>query len=92
LEGRYASGEVDRFGRITKWGDGTVRTLLYEAAWLLQVPPFGGSRPSEDLSSTHTSLPGNQLDAMAPTTLFGAIPGLGARREYTSLAVAERAT
>lgn len=32
---RYASGEVDRSGRITKRGDGTVRTLLYEAANVL---------------------------------------------------------
>jgi len=35
LEGRYASGEVDRSGRITKQGDGNVRTLLYEAAIVL---------------------------------------------------------
>jgi transposase len=32
---RYASGEVDRSGRITKRGDGNVRTLLYEAANVL---------------------------------------------------------
>jgi transposase len=34
---RYASGEVNRSGRITKRGDGTVRTLLYEAANVLLV-------------------------------------------------------
>ena len=35
LPSAYASGEVNRFGRITKRGDGTVRTLLYEAANVL---------------------------------------------------------
>jgi transposase len=34
---RYASGEINRSGRITKRGDGTVRTLLYEAANVLLV-------------------------------------------------------
>ena len=34
---RYASGEMNRSGRITKRGDGTVRTLLYEAANVLLV-------------------------------------------------------
>ena len=34
---RYASGEMNRSGRITKCGDGTVRTLLYEAANVLLV-------------------------------------------------------
>ena len=34
---RYTSGEVDRSGRITKRGDGNVRTLLYEAANVLLV-------------------------------------------------------
>jgi transposase len=29
---KYASGEIDRSGRITKAGDGLVRTYLYEAA------------------------------------------------------------
>lgn len=29
---RHQSGELDWTGRITKKGDGTVRTLLYEAA------------------------------------------------------------
>jgi transposase len=29
---RYQSGEVDYTGRISKWGDRRVRTLLYEAA------------------------------------------------------------
>ena len=29
---KYASGEVDRSGRISKCGDGAVRTLLFEAA------------------------------------------------------------
>ena len=32
---RYASGEVDRQGRITKRGDPVVRTHLYEAANVL---------------------------------------------------------
>lgn len=40
---RYASGEINRSGRITKRGDGTVRTLLYEAANVLLVKI---SRPS----------------------------------------------
>jgi transposase len=34
---RYASGEMSRSGRITRRGDGTVRTLLYEAANVLLV-------------------------------------------------------
>jgi hypothetical protein len=34
---RYASGEVNRSGRITRRGDGSVRTLLYEAANVLLV-------------------------------------------------------
>jgi transposase len=32
---RYQSGEVDRAGRISKCGDGFVRTCLYEAAGVL---------------------------------------------------------
>jgi transposase len=32
---RYQSGEVDRVGRISKCGDGFVRTCLYEAAGVL---------------------------------------------------------
>jgi transposase len=40
---RYASGEVNRSGRITKRGDPAVRTLLYEAANVLLVKI---SRPS----------------------------------------------
>ena len=32
---RYQSGEVDRAGRISKCGDGLVRTLLFEAAGVL---------------------------------------------------------
>jgi transposase len=34
---RYASGEMNRSGRITRRGDGAVRTLLYEAANVLLV-------------------------------------------------------
>jgi transposase len=29
---KYQSGEVDRMGRISKWGDAIMRTALYEAA------------------------------------------------------------
>jgi transposase len=32
---RYQSGEVDRKGRISKWGDNLVRSYLYEAAAVL---------------------------------------------------------
>ena len=32
---RYQSGEVDHAGRVSKCGDGMVRTLLYEAAKVL---------------------------------------------------------
>jgi transposase len=32
---RYQSGEIDRTGRISKCGDATLRTLLYEAAQVL---------------------------------------------------------
>ena len=32
---RYQSGEVDRTGRISKWGDAMMRTALYEAAQVL---------------------------------------------------------
>ena len=32
---RYQSGEVDLTGRISKYGDGFVRTCLYEAAGVL---------------------------------------------------------
>jgi hypothetical protein len=32
---RYQSGEVDQAGRVSKWGDGMVRGLLYEAAKVL---------------------------------------------------------
>jgi transposase len=34
---RYQSGEVDRAGRISKCGDGFVRTCLYEAAGVLLI-------------------------------------------------------
>ena len=39
---RYASGEVDRTGRISKCGDAMVRTLLFEAAGVLltRVPQW----------------------------------------------------
>src|SRR5262249_41297385 len=32
---RYQSGEVDRKGRISKWGDDLVRSYLFEAAGTL---------------------------------------------------------
>jgi transposase len=34
---RFQSGEVDKVGRITKWGDGLVRTYLFEAANALLI-------------------------------------------------------
>jgi transposase len=34
---RYQSGEIDRMGRISKCGDGMLRTALYEAAQVLMV-------------------------------------------------------
>ena len=32
---KHQSGEVDRMGRISKWGDAMMRTALYEAAQVL---------------------------------------------------------
>ena len=41
---RYASGEIDRMGRITKRGDRMTRTHLYEAANVLLTREIGFSR------------------------------------------------
>src|SRR6202161_53044 len=35
---RYASGEVDWTGRISKWGDAMLRSYLFEAAGVLMTP------------------------------------------------------
>ena len=40
---KYQSGETDVTGRISKVGDGTVRTMLYEAAHVILTRPVRGS-------------------------------------------------
>ncbi len=40
---KYQSGETDYTGRISKIGDGTVRTALYEAAHVVLTRPVKGS-------------------------------------------------
>ena len=40
---KYQSGETDITGRITKMGDGSVRTALYEAAHIILTRPVKGS-------------------------------------------------
>ena len=40
---RYQSGETDVIGRISKIGDGGVRTALYEAANVILIWPVKGS-------------------------------------------------
>jgi len=40
---RYQSGETDVTGRISKIGDGAVRTMLYEAANVILTKPVKGS-------------------------------------------------
>jgi transposase len=40
---KYQSGETDVTGRISKIGDGTVRTMLYEAAHVILTRPIRGS-------------------------------------------------
>ncbi|HYO28825.1 MAG TPA: IS110 family transposase, partial [Azonexus sp.] len=40
---KYQSGETDVTGRISKIGDGTVRTALYEAANIILTRPVKGS-------------------------------------------------
>ena len=40
---RYQSGETDVTGRISKMGDGNVRTTLYEAAHIILTRPVKGS-------------------------------------------------
>jgi transposase len=40
---RYQSGETDVTGRISKVGDGAVRTMLYEAANVILTKPVKGS-------------------------------------------------
>ena len=40
---RYQSGETDVTGRISKIGDGAVRTMLYEAANIILTRPVKGS-------------------------------------------------
>jgi transposase len=37
---RYQSGETDYSGRISKNGDGSVRTVLYEAAHIILTRPL----------------------------------------------------
>ena len=39
---RYQSGETDYTGRISKIGDGSVRTALYEAANIMLTKPLKG--------------------------------------------------
>ncbi len=39
---KYQSGETDYTGRISKMGDATVRTALYEAAHIMLVKPIKG--------------------------------------------------
>lgn len=41
---KYQSGETDYTGRITKIGDGAVRTALYEAAHIILTKPVKGSQ------------------------------------------------
>jgi transposase len=40
---KYQSGETDVTGRISKIGDGAVRTMLYEAANVILTRPVKGS-------------------------------------------------
>ena len=40
---KYQSGETDRCGRISKIGDGAVRTALYEAAHIILSKPLKGA-------------------------------------------------
>jgi transposase len=42
---RHRSGEVDFAGHISRWGDGTLRGYLYEAAVALWSRHRGGSAP-----------------------------------------------
>jgi transposase len=44
---KYQSGETDITGRISKIGDGGVRTALYEAANVILTRPVKGSTPEE---------------------------------------------
>ena len=39
---KYQSGETDYSGRISKIGDGSVRTALYEAAHIMLTKPIKG--------------------------------------------------
>jgi transposase len=40
---KYQSGEIDVTGRVSKIGDGSVRTTLYEAANVILTRPVKGS-------------------------------------------------
>ena len=40
---KYQSGETDYSGRISKIGDATVRTVLYEAAHIILIKPIKGA-------------------------------------------------
>jgi transposase len=40
---KYQSGEIDHTGRISKIGDGGVRTVLYEAAHIILTRPITGA-------------------------------------------------
>jgi transposase len=42
---KYQSGETDYTGRISKIGDGSVRTALYEAAHIMLTKPIKGCAP-----------------------------------------------
>ena len=39
---KYQSGQTDYTGRISKMGDATVRTALYEAAHIMLIKPIKG--------------------------------------------------
>ena len=43
---KYQSGETDYTGRISKIGDASVRTALYEAAHIILTKPVKGFRHS----------------------------------------------
>ena len=86
---KYQSGETDHSGRISKIGDGSVRTSLYEAANVILTRPVKGS----DLKAGHW----RSQDVPAPKTQAGRWPASWrwcciacSRTEPTSLLIRER--
>jgi transposase len=73
---KYQSGETDVTGRISKIGDASVRTVLYEAANVILTRPVKGSTLRPAPASRQSPR------ARTPKLKFPALRGLDRRRAW----------